>query len=157
MLEFNFKLKEQEVIPHIRLQSNQDNIVDSWDFKQRKNLVIIFYHGRNCLVCKHKLQEYNKIYSKMDDFRYLAQFLAISFDSIDHVQNYILNSSIDFPLLSDSQKHVTEKFTDIDNSKKAPYPSLFITDRFGALWFQRIVKEADQLLSAQELLDWIFT
>lgn len=156
-MEFDYKLKEQKVVPHVKLPSSRGDVVDSWDFKQVKNLVIVFYHGHGCEVCKKKLEEYNKVYPQMKDFRFSGEILAISYDSMDQIKKYLQSASIDFPLLSDTEKKVTEKFTYEDNSRKAPFPSIFITDEYGALWHQKIVKEADQLPSGKEILDWSFS
>ena len=156
-MEFNNKLNPQEVIPHIMLQSSYNKIIDTWDYKQKKNMIIIFYHGNRCEICKKKLEEYNNIYPRMKDFRYLAEFLAISYDNIDQIKQQAKTSSIDFPMLSDPEKKITKKFTYNDNSKNAPFPSIFITDKYGALWYQKIAKKANQLPSAEEILDWSFS
>ncbi|MGC8850273.1 MAG: redoxin domain-containing protein, partial [Candidatus Bathyarchaeia archaeon] len=54
------KLRLQEVVPHLKLPSSKGWNVDLWDFKQRKNLVLIFHHGRMCPRCRDKLKELSR-------------------------------------------------------------------------------------------------
>jgi len=147
------KLKPNEVIPYLNLPSNKNGNINLWDLKQRKNLIIIFYHGSQCVHCEKKLKELNRVYPEAQKLD--AEILAVSFDSISKIRNYAKKVGITFPLLSDKSLEATEKFTYQDEDRKAPYPSLFITDRFGVLRYQKIVEEADDLLNAEEILSWL--
>lgn len=84
-----------------------------------------------------------------------AEILGVSFDNLDETRNYAKETGVMFPLLSDENMEATEKFTHQDEARKAPYPSLFITDRFGVLRYQKIVEEADELPDVKEVLSWL--
>jgi hypothetical protein len=46
-------------------------------------------------------------------------------------------------------------YTYKDPVRKAPFPSIFITDRFGELYHQQITDEANRLPTGKETLDWL--
>lgn len=149
------KLKGDAVVPYFKLPSSQDVDIDTWQYKQRNNLVIVFYHGSKCVFCQRKLEEYARIYEKVKEFQYLAEILAISFDSISEIKEYLRRVSILFPLLSDDKEEATEKYTYKDDTRKSPFPSIFITDRYGALHYQKIAREASDLPDGDEILGWL--
>jgi len=153
MKTFPEKLKLHEVIPYLDLPSNKRGNINLSDFKQKKKLVIIFHHGSKCAQCAQKLKELAQIYPKVEELE--AEIIAVSFDSIAEARNDARESEIPFPLLYDSGGEATERFTYIDESRHTPYPSLFITDRFGVLRYQKIVHEADALPHGKEILDWL--
>jgi len=147
------KLKLGEVVPYLNLQSNRNGNVNLWNLKQRKNLIIIFYHGFQCVHCKKKLKELAEVYPEAQELE--AEILAVSFDSLAKTRDYAKDWGVPFPLLSDKNREATEKFTYQDEDRKAPFPALFITDRFGVLRYQKIVDEADGLPDAKEILSWL--
>ncbi|MBC7131220.1 peroxiredoxin family protein, partial [Candidatus Bathyarchaeota archaeon] len=138
--------------PAIRLPSNKGTI-DTWNFKHRKNLVVIFHHGKDCQYCRAKLQEIAKAYDKIKQLE--AEVIAISFDTMQTIQEYASADNIPFPLLSDVNRQVYSKFTCLDSSRNAPCPSIFITDRFCELRFQEIAREGYELPDAEEILSWL--
>ncbi|MEM3676529.1 MAG: hypothetical protein QW176_00075 [Candidatus Bathyarchaeia archaeon] len=58
-----------------------------------------------------------------------------------------------FPMLSDRCGINSEKLTYIDKSRGMLIPAVFITDRFGALRYQKIAEEAADLPGAAEILN----
>ena len=144
------KLELQEVVPYLNLPSNKGANVNLWDFKQRKNLVLIFHHGRTCSNCRKKLKELAEAYKEIQALE--AEILAVSFDNLEDAKVQGDEDKLPFPLLSDQSGATTERFTYIDKSKSMPFPAIFITDRFGALRHQKIAEEATDLPSAVEIL-----
>ena len=147
------KLRLQEVVPHLNLPSSEGADVNIWDFKQRKNLVLIFHHGRNCPHCRNKLKELAEAYKEIQALE--AEILAVSFDNFEDAKDLREEDELPFPLLSDQSGATTERFTFIDESGNQPLPTVFITDRFGALRYQKIAREATDLPSAGEILNWL--
>ncbi|MEM3676528.1 MAG: redoxin domain-containing protein [Candidatus Bathyarchaeia archaeon] len=74
------KLRFKEVVSYLKLPSNKGMDVNLWDFKQRKNLVIIFHHGRSCMNCRNKLKELSKVYGEIQALE--AEVVAVSFDNL---------------------------------------------------------------------------
>ncbi len=148
---FSYKLKLRQEIPYFSLPSSGGKEVSLWDYKQKKNLIIVFHHGSKCARCQKKLEEYAEVYERAEK---LDAELAISSDTPREIEGYLKKVPLPFPLLSDSDGKVAAQFTYIDSQRNAPFPSIFITDRFGELHYQKIVSEADELPSGDEVLDW---
>jgi len=147
------KLELQKVVPSLNLPSNKGINVNLWDFKQIKNLVIIFHHGRTCTYCRSKLKELAKAYKEIQALE--AEVLAVSFDKIEDTKDQGEKDTLPFLLLSDSDGKTSERFTFVDNSRNAPFPAVFITDRFGALRYQKMAEEATDLPNTTEILSWL--
>lgn len=147
------KLELQEVVPYLNLPSNKGTNVNLWDFKQRKNLVLIFHHGKTCIYCRNKLRELAKAYKEVQFLE--AEVLAISFDNVKDLKDQGEEDELSFPLLSDQSGTTSERFTFIDKSRNAPFPTVFITDMFGALRYQKVAEEATGLPSASEIVSML--
>jgi len=147
------KLKTREEAPYFSLPSSRKEEISLWQFKQKRNLIIIFYHGSKCTLCQKKLEEYSKIYEQAKELE--AEILAISFDSTNEIEDYMRKIPLPFPVLSDNKQEVAEKYTYKDYQRNSPVPSVFITDRFGVLYYQKISREATELPSGKEILDWL--
>jgi len=149
------KLRLDEVVPYMSLPSSRDVNVDLWAYKQRKNLVILFHHGFECSPCAEKLEELARAYDQVQELE--AEILAVSFDRVDQIREYAKRASIPFPLLCDAKGVATERFTYEDEVRGSPLPSVFITDRWGALRYQKIAREADDLPNVEEALSWLLS
>jgi len=153
MKNFPEKLKLGEVVPYLSLPSSKNGNVSVWDLRQKKNLVIVFHHGNNCMHCSAKLKELAEAYTNFEELE--AEILAVSFDSQKKLKSYAKTMGIPFHLLSDETGETTERFTYKDPKMNGPFPSIFITDRFGVLRHQEIVFEAHELLDVKEILSWL--
>ena len=147
------RIEAGALLPYLDLPSNRNVTVNLWDFKQKKNLVIIFHHGIGCNDCRRKLRELTEIYGKAKDLE--AEFLAVSFDSPAEGIKQGEEDKLPFPLLSDLDGAATGRFTHVNVARKAPYSSIFISDRFGVLRYQKIAEEAGELPAGKEILDWL--
>lgn len=150
---FPKRLKINEVVPYLRLPSNRHVDMNLWDLKQKRNLVIFFYHGIDCKHCAVKLKELDQAYDNVTELE--AEILAVSFDNLSKLRDHAQRTGIRFHLLSDQTGETTETFTCRDNVKSSSCPSIFITDRFGGLRYQKIASEADELPSKEEILSWL--
>jgi len=147
------KLVLYGVVPYLNLPSTRNGKVNLWDLKQTKNLVIFFHHGVECAPCQAKLKELAQAYDRVKELE--AEVLAVSFDILEKLKSYAQGRAIPFPLLSDQTGETAESFTHKDSKRNAPFPSIFITDRFGALRYQKITSESHELPDAKEILDWL--
>ncbi|MDQ1279066.1 MAG: hypothetical protein QG670_326, partial [Thermoproteota archaeon] len=146
------KLSLREVVPGLSLLSSKNKNVNVWDFRQRENLVIFFFHGVECSSCKAYLEELAKINSEVLENE--SEILAISFDKPETLKN--LEEKIPFPLLFGINKDMILEYTYIDATRGSPFPSIFITDRYGVLRYQKIVREANDLPSTKDILDRLY-
>jgi peroxiredoxin len=152
-MNFPFKLNLKEVIPLLKLPSNRNREVSTWDLKQKRNLVIFFNHGVKCGQCLKKINDLAHVYERMEEME--TEVLSVSFDALSDLRAAAILRDIPFPMLSDLGREMTEKFTYIHLSRSGPHPSVFITDRYGELRKQEIADESDKLLNEAEILSWL--
>ncbi|NWF86708.1 redoxin domain-containing protein [Candidatus Bathyarchaeota archaeon] len=150
---FEGRLILREVVPYLNLPSHKNNNVNLWDFKQRKNIVIIFHHGMACASCRNKLKKLAKVYNIMQSLE--TEVFGVSFNNTSETKKQTELDGISFLLLSDLDGETTERFTYVDKARNAPFPSVFITDRFGELRYQKIAREAEDLPGEEEILSWL--
>lgn len=100
-----------------------------------------------------KLKELSEIYVNAKELE--TEILAVSSDNLEKLKRYAKRIRITFHLLSDETGETTETFTYTDVGKNAPFPSIFITDRFGVLRSQKIASEAHELPDTKEILSWL--
>jgi peroxiredoxin len=153
MKNFPEKLKLGEVVPYLSLPSSINGNVSLWDLKQKKNLVIVFHHGNNCIHCWAMLKELSEAYANFKELE--TEILAVSFDSLEKLKDYAKSMKIPFHLLSDETGETTESFTYTDVRLNAPFPSILVADRFGVLRYQQIAFEAHELIDVKEILSWL--
>ncbi len=80
--------------------------------RQRKNLVIVFFHGMYCAHCVAKLKELAEAWQKFQDLE--TEVLAVSFDSPDSLRRLEKRVRIPFHLVSDQTGETTARFTYVD-------------------------------------------
>lgn len=147
------KLEVKKVVPWFELISNQDKRISVWDYKQKKNLIILFFRNSDSQSSQKYLLELNIGYKDFIDLK--TEILAITSDNLKNLRKFASRHGIFFPMLSDENGEVINRYTYKDDSDKYPMPSVFITDRFGALYYQTIARDESELPSKSELLDWI--
>lgn len=96
---FENKLALREVVPYLNLPSHKNNNVNLWNFKQKKNLVLIFHHGISCIPCRNKLKKLAKVYNIMQSLE--TEVLGVSFNDASKAKKQAELDGIPFPLLSD--------------------------------------------------------
>lgn len=147
------QLRIHELVPLFMLPSSQGREVKLWDYKMRKNLIILFYHGGECSWCREELKMFAENYGELVELE--TEILAISSGGLDRSRSLSVELALPYPLLSDPEGRVIEKYTYWRQNKKAAVPSIFVTDRYGALYYQCIVKEITELPERAEILSWL--
>jgi peroxiredoxin len=147
------KLKLQEVVPDFDLPSTKNGKVGLWSYKQKLNMVLLFFHGRDCKGCIDLLQELARDYARYQDDE--AEILAVTTMPLDEARALADQLHLPFPILSDPTGKTVERFTYLDEATGGPVPSLFVLDRFGAVYTQAIAEREDQLPSSDEVLEWL--
>lgn len=115
-----------ELIPDFRLPAAGGGSLGPWDFKQRRQLVVLFHHGLGCQECRSLLAEVAACHA---DFQAQeAQVLAVSPDPPEELAREL--ATVPFPLLSDRGARVLGAYVPGDGSR---LPVAFVADRYGAL------------------------
>lgn len=147
------RLRIHELVPPFTLPSTRGKEVRLWDYKMRKNLVILFYRGDGCSRCKEKLKVFAEHYGELVKLE--AEMLAISADGLEGTRAVSAELGLPYPLLSDPEGRVIEKYTFWRKDAKAALPSVFVTDRYGTLYHQLIADETTGLPDLKEILSWL--
>lgn len=148
------KLSTGDLIPNFRLSAvNRNGQVGPWDYKQHRNLVLIFFRTVECLNCKQLLREISKHYGQYQEKE--AEVLAISTDEIDRLHQVAEDLALPFPLLSDSDRAVTNLYLEQGGERGAFEAAIFVADRWGATFSTRSIAEAQDLPAEAEIRDWL--
>jgi peroxiredoxin len=119
----------------------------------RKNLVILFYHGSECSLCRKKLKRFAESYEELEELR--AKILAISSDRLERSEKLSAELGPPCPLLSDPEGSVIGKYTYWGVDRKVAVPSVFVTDRYGTLYYQHIANEITGIPDLAKVLSWL--
>ncbi len=120
------------------------------DFKNKKNVVLVFYQGSFCSVCGHQLAniQENKSHFNAQD----AVIIAISADDQAHAMNSVGEHGLTFNVVPDSDKKLIKSFGVANISKKdIAWPSLFVVDKKGIVRLSFANREG-QRLHSEEIL-----
>jgi len=110
-----------------QLQDSKENLFDFYKWQQDKWVLLIFFRGKWCGLCRKQLMKINE---NLADFEKLnVKILAISGD--DQMGAAILSSflKLKFPVLPDEKFEIVKLFgvkTEIDKGKKVILPTLFL-------------------------------
>lgn len=151
------KLSAGQLVPLFRLSAaNRDGQFGPGDYKQHRNLALIFFRSVECRKCRQLLREIAAHYGEYQ--RMEAEVLAISADEIDHLRQLARDLALPFPVLTDSDGRVTDlylKQTELPAETAVPDAAVFVADRWGAI-FTRESAEADRDLPAEaDIREWL--
>ena len=148
------KLGRGQLIPNFRLSAaNRPGQVGPWDYKQHRNLVLIFFRTLECLKCKQLLREISEHYGEYQQTE--AEVLAISSDEIDYLRQLAQDLALPFPLLSDSDRRITNLYLNQGEDWVAFEAAIFVADRWGAVFSTTSIEKDEELPAEAEIRDWL--
>ncbi len=147
------EIKTGNLMPLFRLPVvGQPQQLGLWDYKQKKNLVLFFFHGPRCAACQQMLRDLANGYS---DYPQLdTEVLAISEAGNEELGQTQLALSLPFPLLSDIGGKVFGTYLGQMGSG-SPETAVFVADRYGVLYTKATAADADELPGEREIRDWL--
>ncbi|HEY6120237.1 MAG TPA: redoxin domain-containing protein [Pyrinomonadaceae bacterium] len=150
------KLTTGQLIPNFRLSAvNRDGQVGPWDYKQHRNLVLIFFRSAECLKCQQLFREIAEHYGDYQQKE--AEVLAISTDELDRLRQLAEGLALPFPVLSDSDRKVTDLYLKPPEevSEKTFDFAIFVADRWGALFSTKRIEIDHDLPVEAEVRGWL--
>lgn len=134
------------------LQNNDGSPLDSYQYQGDKNLLLIFFRGAWCNVCKKQLKELNARLPEVDALN--TKVLAISSDT--KLKSSLLKTflRLNFPVLADETLTVINAFglETTDKGRRIAKPSVFLLNPQHETIYQYIGQEYDDRLTAQEII-----
>ena len=149
-------LRAGQLVTNFRLPAvNRDGQVGPWDYKQHRNLVIIFFRSAECQKCKQLLQEIAEHYGDYEQKE--AEVLAISTDQLDRLRQLAQDLALPFPVLSDSYGKATDLYLKHPEqiADKTFDVAIFIADRWGAVFSTKRIEIDHDLPAEAEVREWL--
>lgn len=142
------KLELGHLIPDFKLESTDGKMLSPSDFKERKNLVILFFNPRNSCELE-MLAEVRRRYHEFTDNN--AEVLAIASGSKEEVMECMTALDLPFPLLHDAREEALCSYCVVEST-------VFVADKFGELEMQgslcgAVDETLDQVESTLELIE----
>ena len=132
--------------PDFSLYDSKKNKVSLSDFRDKKNVLLLFFPVAFTSVCTKELCDVRDDISRYSNANALV--LAISVDSVFTLAKYKEEQGYNFPLLSDFNKDVSEaygtiyeSFTDM-HMKGVSKRSAFIIDKKGIVQYAEVLENA---------------
>jgi peroxiredoxin len=150
------KLSTGQLIPNFRLSAvNRDGQVGPWDYKQHRNLVLIFFRSAQSRKYQELLRAIAEHYG--DYKQKEAEVLAISTDEIDRLRQLAQDLALPFPVLSDSDAKVTNLYRKHTEgiADAAFEAAIFVADRWGAIFSSKSVEKDRDLPAEAEIREWL--
>jgi peroxiredoxin len=147
------KLSAGELLPLFRLGTvNRAEQLGPGDYKQRRNLALIFFGSTECQACRKLLREIAAHYGEYQQLE--AEVLAVSADESTRVRRLAQELALPFPVLADSDGSVTDRYLE-QKGAAAPAAAVFIADRWGAIFTRKIAAQEPELPAETELRGWL--
>ncbi len=102
------ELKEGDKAPDFTLPSSDGGNVSLKDFKGKENIVLYFYPKDDTPGCTKEacsFRDQKKLFQAQG-----AEIFGVSFDSVNSHKRFIAKYKLPFPLLSDEDKTVAQKY-----------------------------------------------
>jgi peroxiredoxin len=151
------KLGTGKLVPNFRLLAvNRPGQLGPWDYKQHRNLVLMFFRSAECRKCEHLLRQIVEHYGEYKEKE--TEVLVVSTDEVDRLRRLAQDLALPFPLLSDSDGSVTNlylKQSEQVQKGRAFEAAIFVADRWGAIFTCKIIENDHELPAEVEIRDWL--
>jgi len=135
-----------QMLKPFALPAADDRQVRSWDYQQRRNLVLLLHHGLGCAACRASLRDLAAEATRMRATE--AVLLAIGPDDPEATRQLAADLDRSVLLLSDPSGSVATR-------QGLTVPAVVVTDRFGEIWASWPGGDEHRLPSPAEVLDWL--
>jgi len=135
------------------LQNNDGSPLDLYQYQGNANLLLIFFRGVWCNVCKKQLKELNENFEGIEK-ELNTKIVAISSDT--KLKSSLLKTflRLKFPVLADEELTVIKSFglETTDKSRRVSKPSVFLIGPDHEIIYQYVGQEYDDRLTAEEII-----
>lgn len=128
--------ERESLIPTFSLPEASGESMDTADYKQRKNLVLVFLHSRDCEFCQRVARAFKFFASRYREEN--AEVLLILPERLEDMRRFKDTLDLPFKVLADEKGSTRARFVEAPAEENEPLVAVLVTDRFGALidqWF----------------------
>jgi len=144
------KLELNRPVPLFELPSTLGRNIQLWEYRQRKNVLILFLcsdNNRNGKILRNFADNYDQYLSQN------TEILAIINEDQKEIDGLKKELNLPFPMLSDMSGNVADKYTQIID--KCSIPSVFVIDKFGILYYQSALEKEDEFFEQDKIFEWL--
>lgn len=145
--------------PKFTLQNTKGDKVSLSDFKNDKNVLLLFFPVAFSSTCTEELcttRDNMKFYNSVD-----AEVLAISVDSFFCLREFKKSQNLNFTLLSDFNKNVSEQYEalydDFYGMKGVSKRATYLIDKEGTIRYSEVLSDADKLPNFKSIQEKLST
>jgi peroxiredoxin len=145
------KLKPGQIIPAFSLTAaNRQGQIGPWNYKQRRNLAIVFLHSAECQKCGELLRDMAANYGEYQ--RLETEALAIAPDEIDRLRRLARELALPFPILADDEGEVRDRYLKLAGQSEA---AVVVVDRWGAIFACQVSGREHDLPAEAGIREWL--
>ncbi|MGF1670247.1 MAG: redoxin domain-containing protein [Balneolaceae bacterium] len=149
------KYKNGDIAPDFTLKNSEGIDIALSDFRDKKEVVLLFFPLAFTRVCTEELcqaRDNMKLYNSLD-----AEILGISVDSFFTLKEFKKAQNLNFSLLSDFNKRVSELYDclydDFYGMKGVAKRSAFVIGKDGRFRYSEILEDAGKLPDFKKIVD----
>jgi peroxiredoxin len=139
--------------PVFCLPSTHGDKVELAAYRGRRNLVLFFPHGVECVNCQVALKTFAA--QRSEYTRQEAEILAILPASVEQVAALKEGLALPFPLLADAQGGVHDAYTALFSDTRNGDAMVFVLDRYNAPYAALVGSEPTAPSVHREIIDWL--
>jgi peroxiredoxin len=151
------KLSAGQIVPLFRLPAiNRHEQFGPGDYKQHRNLVLIFFRSAECRRCRQLLREIAARYGEYEQME--TEVLVIAADEVGRLSQLAQDLALPFPVLTDSDGKVTDLYlnqTEQAAKAAALEAAVFVADRWGAIFTRASAGEDQDMPAEAEIRAWL--
>jgi peroxiredoxin len=145
-------LSAGQIVPSFTLPSTTGGEVGVRDFRQRRNLVILYMNLGGCDGCLDLLREFADNYHTYRDLE--TEILVVLPYSLAEIKSRLEGVDVPFPVLSDEGGRVAQQYLG-HSPGGGPLGALFLTDRYGDLRVEMRAEEVEEMPDQRAIVDWL--
>ncbi|MFQ5815073.1 MAG: peroxiredoxin family protein [Candidatus Hydrothermarchaeaceae archaeon] len=125
--------------PDFTLMGTNGETLSLEDFKNKRNIVLMFYRADWCPYCAEQLsvvQKFVKDFEEQD-----AELVPVSTDGIEKEESFAEEICVNYPLYSDPDHKAIERYGVFDAEHNIARPAVFIIDKEGRIRYKHVSKD----------------
>ena len=145
-------LKTRQIIPPLTARTPTGQIVQAWDYKQKKNLLIAFLHA-GCRRCEEFLARLSERAADLAERGAVALAIFAESPSAALAESLAAQVVIAADVSGRSQRAYLG--ADAFGPAGQKLVGVFVTDRYGELYAQWVAASEDGLPGLEDVLGWL--
>lgn len=142
-------LKTGELTPYFKLPSLDDEPYNLWDFRQRKNLVLVFLPSPEQEPVLHLMVGLRREYKAYRELS--TEIMVLAYQQAGPARG----GDYPFAILLDTGGKAASRYLGSEAVTAGKF-GVFVLDRYGELWQQWLCSDAADLPEQKELLDTLY-